>query len=278
MGVRFYVSTANAPFFLDNVMGYGDSAPVTGDYKVGDFIISSTQADGIFGWVCTKAGTPGTWEIIGSGKSGGGEILDNSIGIEKLTPELVEMINNHKDPRVGELNNLQTTAKTDVVAAINEIKGKADEAFQSGNNAKQGLVDALIAKGAEASTSETWKILNDKVKNLKTNGKKWASGVVDYNYDYASPAGGTVRNLAFKPSLICLCEKGGDKPNYFVGVIANIPGFKTGFNWALNHDGYSDITTEFDDVNYQILDDGFHFYLRSNIHTYQGSVNWMAFE
>ena len=47
----------------------------------------------------------------------------------------------------GSLSSLQTTAKGSLVAAINEV-------FQSGNNVKQQLVDALIAKGVEdASTS-----------------------------------------------------------------------------------------------------------------------------
>ena len=70
MAVRFYISTEEASFFNNNRMGYGDSIPVEGTYRVGDFIISSTQSDGIFGWVCTKAGTPGEWEVIGSGAAG----------------------------------------------------------------------------------------------------------------------------------------------------------------------------------------------------------------
>lgn len=70
--MRYYVSTKEASFFIDHVMGIGASAPTVGTYKVGDFIISSTQADGIFGWVCTVAGTPGTWVVIGSGQAGGG--------------------------------------------------------------------------------------------------------------------------------------------------------------------------------------------------------------
>ena len=69
MAMRFYISNEEAPFFDGNKMGYANSIPTSGTYKVGDFIISSTQANGIFGWVCIKAGTPGTWEVIGSGYS-----------------------------------------------------------------------------------------------------------------------------------------------------------------------------------------------------------------
>lgn len=73
MALRYYISSEEAPFFINNKMGYSDRIPTSGSYKVGDFIISSTQANGIFGWVCTVAGTPGTWMEIGSG--GGGNTL-----------------------------------------------------------------------------------------------------------------------------------------------------------------------------------------------------------
>ena len=71
MSMRYYISTEEASFFLNNRMGYANSIPSSGTYKVGDFIISSTQKDGIFGWVCTVSGTPGEWEVIGSGMGNG---------------------------------------------------------------------------------------------------------------------------------------------------------------------------------------------------------------
>ena len=71
MSMRYYISTEEASFFLNNRMGYANSIPSSGTYKVGDFIISSTQEDGIFGWVCTVSGTPGEWEVIGSGMGNG---------------------------------------------------------------------------------------------------------------------------------------------------------------------------------------------------------------
>lgn len=45
------------------------AAPTTGDHAVGDFIRNSAPAEAgsasskyvIFGWVCSVAGTPGTW-------------------------------------------------------------------------------------------------------------------------------------------------------------------------------------------------------------------------
>ena len=51
---------------------------------------------------------------------------------------------------VGNLSNLGTSNKSNLVSAINEV-------FQSGVNVKQNLVDALIAKGVpNISASNTW--------------------------------------------------------------------------------------------------------------------------
>lgn len=166
MTMRYYISTDSAPFFNNNIMGCSDSKPVSGEYKVGDFIISNTQRDNIFGWVCTQSGTPGIWETIYSGKT---EIPNGSISQEKISSELIEVIKDKKDPRVGELESLQTNNKNDLVNAINELKSKADEAFQSGNNVKQKLVEILIAKGIETSTSESWDIILGKVESIGSN-------------------------------------------------------------------------------------------------------------
>ena len=80
MSMRYYISTEEASFFMNNRMGYANSIPTSGTYKVGDFIISSTQEDGIFGWVCTVAGTPGEWEVIGSGMNDGSGMHDKIVG------------------------------------------------------------------------------------------------------------------------------------------------------------------------------------------------------
>lgn len=80
MAIRYYVSTEEASFFNNNRMGYANGIPTEGNYKVGDFIISSTQENGIFGWVCTVAGNPGEWEVIGSGMSDGSGMHDKIVG------------------------------------------------------------------------------------------------------------------------------------------------------------------------------------------------------
>ena len=46
--------------------GLGTAAPTTGAYLQGDIIWNSTPASGGYiGWVCTAAGTPGTWKTFG---------------------------------------------------------------------------------------------------------------------------------------------------------------------------------------------------------------------
>ena len=52
-------------FFTNNRIATGTAAPTSGTWKVGDIVISTTQS-GVIGWVCTIAGTPGTWETIQS--------------------------------------------------------------------------------------------------------------------------------------------------------------------------------------------------------------------
>jgi hypothetical protein len=46
---------------------YGDAAPLAGTWKVGDRVYDKTpSAAGTMGWVCTTAGTPGTWKTFGT--------------------------------------------------------------------------------------------------------------------------------------------------------------------------------------------------------------------
>jgi hypothetical protein len=48
-------------------MDYADAAPATGTYQPGDIVYNSApSAGGTVGWVCTAAGTPGTWKTFGA--------------------------------------------------------------------------------------------------------------------------------------------------------------------------------------------------------------------
>jgi len=44
----------------------GSAAPVTGTWKLGDKVWNTAPSSGGYiGWVCTAAGTPGTWKGFG---------------------------------------------------------------------------------------------------------------------------------------------------------------------------------------------------------------------
>lgn len=53
--------------FGATVKVFGGAAPTTGSWKVGDVVMHTTPAAaGFMGWVCTTAGTPGTWKTFGA--------------------------------------------------------------------------------------------------------------------------------------------------------------------------------------------------------------------
>ena len=64
MKKRLYISNDEAGFFDNNKMLCLDNPPTQGDFIVGDIIISNKQENGVFGWVCVLAGSPGRWEVI----------------------------------------------------------------------------------------------------------------------------------------------------------------------------------------------------------------------
>lgn len=46
---------------------WDSAAPTAGDWKVGDTVFNTAPAaSGTMGWVCTTAGTPGTWKTFGA--------------------------------------------------------------------------------------------------------------------------------------------------------------------------------------------------------------------
>ena len=80
--------------------------------------------------------------------------ISNGTGLGLTASQVQEIVRTELSN--GNLDQLQTESK-DVVGAINEV-------FQRGNDVKQSLVEALIAKGVEASTSESFESLMNKMK------------------------------------------------------------------------------------------------------------------
>lgn len=61
-GATYSLTGTLAPY-----MGWGAAAPVTGTWRVGDKIRNTAPvAGGTEGWICTTAGTPGTWKTFGT--------------------------------------------------------------------------------------------------------------------------------------------------------------------------------------------------------------------
>lgn len=88
--IRIYITTSSLPspapiltlgsFFLSNEQtgflpryiygrktAYGTSAPTVGTWSAGDIVYHTLPtAGGFIGWICTVAGTPGTWKTFGA--------------------------------------------------------------------------------------------------------------------------------------------------------------------------------------------------------------------
>lgn len=88
--IRIYLTTSSLPspapiftlgsFFLANEQtgflpryihgrktAYGTAAPTTGTWSLGDIVYhTAPTAGGFTGWICTTAGTPGTWKTFGA--------------------------------------------------------------------------------------------------------------------------------------------------------------------------------------------------------------------
>ena len=120
----------------------------------------------------------------------------------------------YSDGLVGSLANLQTSAKGSAVAAINEV-------FQSGVDAKQGVVNAINAKGGSASMNDTWGTLAAKINAIQT-GPKYATGtaVRSNTQNQFTMTGGsidysrytvTVTGLTFHPNRILVHVQNGNE-------------------------------------------------------------------
>lgn len=110
---------------------------------------------------------------------------------------------------VGTLSNLQTTTKSNLVAAINE-------AFQSGNERKSQMVAALVAKGVPATMNDSWDSLIGKMdalnKGLNQYIPRWYKNVNDvidtYNFILGYKNGNPTFNSA---GLTLPIEEGGSE-------------------------------------------------------------------
>ncbi|MBW4838812.1 MAG: hypothetical protein KZY74_05400 [Paenibacillaceae bacterium] len=101
-------------------------------------------------------------------------IPDNAVNnVKRDMNALAEAVDTAVTERVSEANSAaeaaQTTANAANLAAA-AAQTKADQAFQLGNERKQQVVDALIAWGISASTSESWDSLFAKMTAILNRG------------------------------------------------------------------------------------------------------------
>jgi hypothetical protein len=63
---RLHINNLVTP--ADTTWEFGTAAPTVGAHKVGDTVFNTAPAaGGVFAWVCTTAGTPGTWKEVAVG-------------------------------------------------------------------------------------------------------------------------------------------------------------------------------------------------------------------
>lgn len=106
--------------------------------------------------------------------------------------------------KLGDLNSLDTTAKGNLVAAINEV-------FQSGVNTKQQLVDVLIAKGINTvSASSSWADLINTISSpnfMYESGMWYVENVSGATYNFVLNSNGYYESTnQGKDSTYALCK------------------------------------------------------------------------
>lgn len=123
---------------------------------------------------------------------------------------------------VGPLSSLLTSAKGNVVSAVNEL-------FTNVNDGKNVIASAIIGRGGTASGSDTFSQLAAAIRNLKGN---VAVGIFSTGLKYVTSITETVSGLAFTPRYIIVRAQMILYPvnnSVFLGSISNLPPF----NWGL---------------------------------------------
>ena len=150
-------------YFSNNKIFTGTEKPTQGKFDVGDIIVNigPNSAEEPM-WICVEAGTPGVWELCSGVNE---EEITNLIQSNALTAvEYTDGVDIQIDGgEIGNMNELQTTDKSSIVGAINEL-------FQSANNGKE-LIASVI--GEPVSAEDTFSAMSNDINSLlstfKTN-------------------------------------------------------------------------------------------------------------
>lgn len=160
------------------------------------------------------------------------------------------------DDKIGDLTDLSTTTKTNVVAAINEL-------FTSANNGKSAIAGAIVGKGGTASSSQTFAQLAAAITALPT-GAQMASGTINEAYNTKT------FSVGFVPKLVITYVNEYEN-QYVCGV-----GFYIGMEW---HEVYGE--SQYYGNTYCVPDEpnqsGVVSLSMSGEDTTIDHVHWMAF-
>ena len=150
-------------YFSNNKIFTGTEKPTQGKFDVGDIIVNigPNSAEEPM-WICVEAGTPGVWELCSGVNEE--EIADivqaNALSAIDYTDGVDIQIDGGE---IGNMNKLQTTDKSSIVGAINEL-------FQSANNGKELIANAI---GEPLSPEDTFSAMSNDINGLlstfKTN-------------------------------------------------------------------------------------------------------------
>ena len=150
-------------YFSNNKIFTGTEKPTQGKFDVGDIIVNigPNSAEEPM-WICVEAGTPGVWELCSGVNED--EIADivqaNALSAVDYTDGVDIQIDGGE---IGNMNELQTTDKSSIVGAINEL-------FQSANNGKELIASAI---GEPLSSEDAFSAMSTDINSLlstfKTN-------------------------------------------------------------------------------------------------------------
>ncbi|MEC2342986.1 hypothetical protein P9H28_02545 [Paenibacillus barengoltzii] len=112
--------------------------------------------------------------------------MAEGITFQEMDEETVSEIVKRND--IGQLVNLQTSAKNNIVSAINEL-------FINVSDGKNAIAAAITGKGVPASGSDNFTVLATKIQQL---GLKVVSG----SFTNSENGLKTINNLSFRPRMI----------------------------------------------------------------------------
>ena len=197
MKKRLYISNDEAGFFDNNKMLCLDNPPTQGDFIVGDIVISNRQENGVFGWVCVLAGSPGRWEVICDIVEVKNGILKNVTDIQALITRIaaaeinivnIEEVVEELDGRVttnenniNSINSQVDLAKKTIVTLTGQIANNTNQIQKVEGNLDDlsELVGANADAAGEAATG-LMKEINDLKEIVGSNaeaGEEVASGM-----------------------------------------------------------------------------------------------------